>query len=499
MQLSRTVLCAAALLAAAACGGDNGTKPSGPVTFVPIAQLGSDTIGGSVRVDNNPTLRINHDSLVGLARGSHTLITRLNVEYLADSFTTTIDPSGSREVFPVQYAGSCRTYVLDANFCAGHSLVIAPQSRRLFCRVDDFGDFCSGVPDPFQVGLRWPVDNTVTQQNGYVTQAKLLIGARMSANVPFAANDTMAMSLYTEGDYGPRTRLRRLSADSLRWQTQVWTDLRRLPFYGQSAVLAADDRPLDNFGLEVRTTFQLSPAFPDVLFIRFDVTNISTDSVYQLVHPEVPAAGLTPRDIYLTPVIDANVGLTPPTTPLAEVEDDNATVFPVDSLVAAYDQNFSVAGFGSTSSARPGLVGLRLLSAPAAAKALIAEERDELDYVSVLTERNTYRLLAAGRAGAANSGCTDYTSAYVCAPESGNNVLIGWSIGPIAQLAPGQSTSLTVALVLAEPAAGSYTSGTNYPPQNNLLGSTSRPLYGIASTLRTLSGQIAGTTVAPTR
>ena len=272
------MLCAGAFLAMAACGSDSSTGSSGPVTFVPVAVIADDTISGRVIVDNATVLHINEDSIVGLGRGDHTVNTRLNVEYLADEYTLTVDPAGDRFRFDVDFAASCRTSTGDAVFCNGNSLIVAPQSRRLLCRVNDFGEFCTASSDPQGVGLRWPVDLPGESQNGYASQAKLLIGARMSANVPTAANDTMAMALYRPGDYGPRTRLKRLTADSLKWQTQVWTDLRRMPFFGLPPVLDPDERPNDNFGLEVKTTYQLSATSKDVLLVRFDVTNISTDS-----------------------------------------------------------------------------------------------------------------------------------------------------------------------------------------------------------------------------
>jgi hypothetical protein len=65
---------------------------------------------------------------------------------------------------------------------------------------------------------------------------------------------------------------------------------------------------------------------------------------------------------------------------------------------------------------------------------------------------------------------------------------MGWSVGPIT-LAPGQSTSLVIAIVLAAPKPGSFTSGTNVAPQNTDVASTARPIYEIAEGLRTLADQ----------
>src|SRR4051812_22365510 len=200
MRLMRPLLFLAASLALAACGGDGGTKPSGPVTFVPVGFIYDDGAGthhatGTVTVDGQ-VLNIGQDSIVGLTRGEHQLISKLDIEYLADTFAITIDPSGNRFVDTISFAGSCRDNNTDARFCSGHNTVIASSSRRLLCRVNDFGDFCTGFADPQRIGLRWPVDSAASQGNGYITTGKLLIGARPSAALATTANDTMAMSFY---------------------------------------------------------------------------------------------------------------------------------------------------------------------------------------------------------------------------------------------------------------------------------------------------------------
>jgi len=60
-------------------------------------------------------------------------------------------------------------------------------------------------------------------------------------------------------------------------------------------------------------------------------------------------------------------------------------------------------------------------------------------------------------------------------------------VGPIASLAPGQSTSITVALFVAPPKAGTFTTGTAVAPRNDALGTVESPLFPIAENLRALS------------
>ena len=492
-----TALAGCAALALAACGGgsDGGTTPTGPVNFVPVSYIfGTDTVHGTLTVDGGTTLRIAQDSMQ-LTRGEHSFTQQLDIEYLQVNYNETINPRTERYEYPVVFGGSCRTTLNSADipYCNFASSVSWSGSRRIFCRVNDFGDFCTGYVDPNAIGGRWPTDSFVN--DGYISQAKLLIGATVGDEAPLhARGDTVAMALYLPGDYGPRARLRVTSGDSSRWQTQTWTDLRHKPFFGfTESFLDEADRPGSRFGLEVLTTYFLPTNRRDALFIRFDVRNISNQAGYRLVHPDVPVGGVTVNNIYLTPVVDADIG-----SPAgAEKADDNATLFPAESLLAAYDQAFAVTNFANATVQKPGLVGLRLISAPAPAKALIAELGDSLTYSTNAFEDHTYALLAAGRAGTprAQAGCVDRGSALVCSNETPGNVVMGWSIGPIASLAPGQGTTITVAILMARPQAGTFTSGTLVAPQNDAIGATNRAIFGVAEALRALSGQVGGTVV----
>jgi hypothetical protein len=296
------------------------------------------------------------------------------------------------------------------------------------------------------------------------------------------------MSFYLPGDYSPRTRLHPIPSDSSRWQAEAWTDVRHVPIYPSiTPRLPDDDRKADNFGLAVRSTYHIPSALQDAILVRFDIRNITTDSDYRRVNPEEPVGGHTLTDVFLVPVIDPDIGGAPP---VAEGSDDNVTVFPADSLLVAYDQGFQVSTFTAGDNVRPALVGMRLVSGPAAtgARALLFDRQKAPDYEETLGERASYRLLAAGRMGA-RAGCSGtQADVYLCTPETPHNALMGWSVGPLT-LAPGASTSLVIAIVIAYPKAGTFTSGTNVAPQNSDVTSTARPIYQIAEPLRALADQ----------
>ena len=482
MRSSRvSLLCAVTLAVAASCSSDSASTPRGPITLAPTSYIfteglnNPDTVFGTVSIDGGAPIRIWKDSATGFPRGRHSFKTRLDIEYISDSFAIDVNPNGNRTDLFVDYAFTCRSVPLDASICANRSAPTWSGSNRLLCRVNDFGDFCSGYPDALAVGARWPVDNDSTVSNTYITQAKLLIGAIMGSEIAGSEGDTLAMSLVKPGDYGPRTRLRVVSGDSSRWQARVWTDLRRQPFFGFPApFLAYADRAGNNFGLEVLTTYELPSALEDVLVLRFDVRNISNDPDYRLVHPEIPVGGITLTQIYLAPVVNADIG----GGTVGEAIDDNGVIFGADSLVAAYDQEFSAASFSPNTRTRPGLVGLRLISAPAPARAIVGDIGDSLTFTTNATEDNTYRIFAG-----TSASCTNNATSSVCAPETENDVRIGWSVGPIASLAPGQSVTLTVAIVLAYPKAGAFTTGTAYAPNDAALAAIAEPLRALAAQL----------------
>ena len=123
-------------------------------------------------------------------------------------------------------------------------------------------------------------------------------------------------------------------------------------------------------------------------------------------------------------------------------------------------------------------MGLRLISAPAPARAIVGDIGDSLTFTTNATEDNTYRIFAG-----TSASCTNTATSSVCAPATENDVRIGWSVGPIASLAPGQSVTLTVAIVLAYPKVGAFTTGTSYAPNDAALSAIAEPLRALAAQL----------------
>ena len=477
-------------------------EPGGPVTikFVTPAvpgPSGSSASTGYVVMDAVDTVLVPSDSLVGVARTEHTFSAYLDAAYMASSFGLRIDPAGTTAIIPLSLPLACRLFATDWRACYGRNAIRWSQHERIWCPAGDVGEFCSGYPDQYGAGVSWPADEV---DNLYVAHAKLLVAATLGAGAPpSAAGDTVAMALFRPGDYGPR-RLFRAIGDSARWQSEVWTDARHLPLpSGGAPTLSPEDRPDANLGLAVRITWYEPTEHPNALFVRFDVRNVSADVDYRRVHANEPESGHTIENVYLVPTVDPDIACTLRSCSPYERTDDNATLFAADSLLVAYDEHFAVPEFVGGYAAAPGLVGLRLIDAPAGAssKGLVFDPSTTPDFLTTTLERVSYRLLSAGRAGSVN-GCTDFAPhALVCAPETGSDIRMGWSVGPISSLAPGDSTHLTVALLFASP-TGTFTSGSAVPPRNlsaAAFGDDTRPIYGIAGSLRALADSVRGVVV----
>ena len=508
MRLQSTVLATAVVLSLAACGGDDGSRPTTPVTlkftpivFTEIPGTAYDTVKGIVVVDGKDTLDLPYDSLVNVPRGEHTFRVRLNIDYFDNDFTETVNPRGNTAVVTIPASETCRVYQsstgqsIDASVCtpAGRpprNILYWSKRTRIFCPAGDFIEFCTPNPSSDGLGLTWPIDDRNSSGNEYVSQAKLLVAATVGSEVGATdAGRKIAMALYRVGDYSPRRRLQVVAGDSSRYTNVAWTDVRHVPVFNfLRGQLDPTDRRTALFGLQVKATYFLPQEFQDVLIVRYDVTNISTEPEYLRVHPDAPATGFTLRDIYLTPVVDADIG----GALSGEADDDVATIFPAEGLAAAWDRELNVSYWSAPGRTAPGMVGLRILDTDAGTPKGVVFSSDTLDYLTIAREAEAYAILTAGR-GAPLAGCSNFSTAFICAGEAGSDVRIGYSVGPIAALAPGEHRTLTVALLLATPTGGQFTSGQAVLPGNTSeadVASTTKQSYLIAGNLRALAASI---------
>jgi hypothetical protein len=487
-----------AALVLAACGDDGPSGGGGPVDVqFQTIRSATDTVTARITMDDTLTFLVKGDTVItGVPSGQHRFDVVTTLDYLPFAFTQNI--SAGRANVAIPRPGSCRIVPQDAVFCQDRNAFYWPGHTLVVCPANDYGEICTAISDPFFLGLTWP-DTLPDAANAYIGEGKLLIGALRDA--PAGGEDTLAMAFYQIGDYAPRQQIRPVGTDSTRWRSIVWTDARHTPFFGFTAPrLAADDRPGENFGLEVAITAYLPPGERNAILLKFDVTNISATDDWRFHHPEAPATGHTLRDVYLAPFFDFDIGA-PQTLDRAnnpEIRDDNITAFPAESLLVAYDQAFQVTSFSNAFRNQPGLVGVQVVETPPGTEAralflsdTVGTTRLILDYLPAAREDSSYAIYSAGRAGAQllRPQCVVSAFALDCAPETGNDVKGGWSIGPIPTIAPGETVSLTIGILLAQPTPGSVTGGTVIRPGNDSL-ATTRPITPIAGDLRTRAAAV---------
>ncbi|HUF30664.1 MAG TPA: hypothetical protein VMM77_08340 [Gemmatimonadaceae bacterium] len=500
MRRTTPILGILAVLALVACGDDGPAGGSGPfaVQFQTIRSA-SDTVTAMVTMDDTLTFTVRGDTVVtDVPGGLHRFTVQTTLDYLPFSFTQTI--SGGRQNVAIARPGTCRVLPQDAVFCLTRNAFWWPGHTLIVCPANEYGEICTAISDPDRLGLTWP-DTAPDAANAYIGEGKLLIGALRDASA--GGEDTLAMAFYQIGDYAPRQRLGPVGTDSTRWRVVLWTDVRHTPFFGFSAPrLTSDDRPGQNFGLQVSITAYLPPSEPNAILLKFDVTNISAMDEYRFFHPEQPVGGHTLRDVYLAPMFDFDIGSTGTLDRrlVPEIRDDNITMFPAESLLVAYDQGFQVPNFSPAFMGQPGLVGVQVVESPPGTEARGIFLSDTvgtgplvLDYVPAAREDSTYAIYSAGRAGAQllRPQCVVGPHALDCAPETGNDVKGGWSIGPIPAIGPGETVSLTVAIVLARPTPGTVSPATIIRPGNDSL-TTTRQITPIAADLRARAATVRG-------
>jgi hypothetical protein len=206
-------------------------------------------------------------------------------------------------------------------------------------------------------------------------------------------------------------------------------------------------------GIEVNEQLIGVTATNDVAFVKLTYKNITNNPTYQAVDPIVPAGGITYNWVYLGFALDPDIGAS---------GDDMITYDPDHDMVYAYDMDF-VENFSQGWVDRPALVGLRLMEAPADAtmKVLNGWSLGTDFGGGDKSERTGWGILSGNF-----SVPPDFAGSQIgFAPTSPGDYRMSVSAGPIT-LAPGASASITVAIILAPPTPGTYTSGQFVDPGN---------------------------------
>lgn len=437
----RSILPLLILLTAAGCreddvlGGTGGSR----------AYVVSDPPGAQIIVDERATGRVTPDTVRGLG-GRHDITARLdtfdtsygfNARFLFPGNDTTIDVFG-----PLLFrCFDVLCYRTSYFYYAANAVRFASNPVGALFQEDATGGR----------GLIWPVAG-----NGYVSGAiPVFAGLMLNDTVALGAYDTQ----YLAGRPAPEVTQ---SADSVAIRQTTWV----LP---PSALLQF----VTARGIEVRQHIVATQRVQDALVLRLVFRNISADPLYQQVDNVMPDAGAIITNAYIGFLLDPDIGFP---------SDDIISYDPDLDMVFAYDADFFEENFAGGYHLKPGMVGLRVLEAPAGTNVVLngwaSQKSYSNDWKAGTPSEPIGWLLLSGTA----AFTPDHNGSKIghLPPQSGD-MRVTVSAGPLT-LAPGDSASITVAVLLAEPVEGTFESGEVQDPGSPL--DTGRPLYDIAALLR---------------
>jgi len=434
------LICAVALvLGVTAC-----REPDGPVqSGEGRVYVTSDPQGGRIYLDNNDTGRLTPDTLRGLA-GTHDFAVQLDTFQAIYGYAARL------------FVGESELYTLDGplvNRC-GDGLCLASQFRyysvnRIRLASNPIGTLF--LQRGTGGGLLWP---SVTN-NSYASGS--MVGFAGIAR----GTDTVAIGIYDNAYLAGRPTPEVLqTADSLTISQTTWV----LP--APNAI----NRPTVR-GIEVREMVTATNEDDDVVLLHLRFRNVTADPLYAALDPMAEAGGIVYDQVYVGFLLDPDIGV---------ASDDYLSYQPDLRLAFAYDAGFDEVDFGGGYNRTPGLIGLQIVDVPAGARFILngwTSQGSSADWVAGQTsERIGWYMLSGQKVYEPDHPFPQIGHL----PETPGDVRLSVSTGPF-HLAPGDSVDVTVAVLLAEPAAGTFASGTQLDPGDPL--DNTRQLYQVATNL----------------
>ncbi len=429
------------------------------------AYVTSDPPGGEIFVDGKVTGQFTPDTIRGLT-GRHDLTVRLDTLDTSYRFTaglTLTNPDTiARVAGPLVFRCSTENCRRDLfRHYGANRLRFANNPVGTFFMADGTGQ-----------GILWPSETNNSYASGGIP---MFSGVMRRRGVP----DTVALGMYDTQYLGGRP-VPVIVKDADR----VW--LRQTTWIIPPAHLLGRE-PGTVRGIRIEQSLLSTLVADDIAVLRLVFHNITNDPLYRLVDPFVPPEGATFESAYIGFALDADIGI--PT-------DDQLSYDPDLNLAMVYDAQFREDDFTGGFRFAPGLVGLRMLEAPPATSIILngwgrarfgdwfAGTPSEPDGWGMMSRRRTYPPfhLTHPRIGHM--------------PPDPSDMRVMVSAGPLT-LAPGDSAAITVAIVLAQPAEGTFVSGTAVAPGNPI--DVNRALYRIASGLfeRARAAESVATQIPP--
>jgi hypothetical protein len=406
----------------------------------------SDPAGARILVDERATGRTTPDTVRGLS-GRHDITARLDTFDATYGFNSRLIFPGTDTTFDISGPLLFRCF---ETLCYRNAFEYHTVSRVRFASNPVGTVFLEDAVGG--AGLLWPWPTN----NGYVSGGMPVFAGMM-------LGDTVALGTYdTQYLAGRPTPEVSQTVDSTAIRQETWV----LPPSNLLQLVTAR-------GVEIAQHIVSARRVEDAVVVRLVFRNITRDPLYQKVDPAMPAVGAVIDQAYVGFLLDPDIG-----TP----GDDLVSYDPELDLVFAYDAHFQEGGFSAGYNVRPALVGLRVLEAPAGATVVLNGWSSLKSYSTDWNAGRPREALGWLMLSGTRSFQPDHSGRQVghLPPEMGD-MRITVSAGPLT-LAPGDSAAITVAIVLAEPASGTFTSGNPQDPGSPF--DTSRVLYGIAANLR---------------
>lgn len=439
----RLALALVATLTGAACREPDGpTNPGGNVRVF----VESDPPGARLILDARDTGLRTPDTLRNLG-GRHDITAQLDTFGATYGFTARLQLDEADD--PVSISGPL------VNRC-GDVLCFSRQYRRY--TVDRIRFAANPVGSFFLErgsggnGLHWPYPAS----NSYAT------GSMVGFAGILAGRDTVAIGVYDQHYLAGRPTPQ-LEASPQR------VDLRQTTWIVPPP--GAVQRPTVR-GIQIDERIVVDQTIPDAVLLHFVFRNITNEPLYAALDPSVPPSGMTYDKVYIGFLLDADIGV---------ANDDYLSYHPDINLVFGYDAAFEENGFGAGANRRPGLIGLTILDAPEGTDILLngwtSQGMNSADwFAGQISERNGWLML---------SGTRPYPPDHAHPrvghlPLGPGDIRLALTAGPLL-LPPGDSASIALAVVLADPAEGTFTSGTVLDPGNPV--DPTRPLHSVAALL----------------
>jgi hypothetical protein len=432
--------------AVAACDDPDEVISPGENTRVEVS---SDPAGASIFLDGANTGRLTTDVLRDLTIGKHEIVVQMPGPGRFYGYRAEVEVKGDS----LHRVNGPLTML-----CGTDCVTATRQYRQLnSIRASTIPNGALFFFDESEKGLIWPAGASA----GYAA-----IGTPMIAGVA-GTRDTLAFGIYNVNFMAGRP------SPQVTQATDRFTLLQSYWVVPSEIIRFSPGQPAIR-GIEVQEELIGTSAQQDVAFIKLTFTNITNNPSYQTLDPFLPTAGVTYTWVYIGFALDAEVGAP---------DDDAVTYDAALDMVYMYDMDFLDVVFPAGMTDRPGLIGLRVVEAPAGAtvKALNAWPRGS-DWVAgePSTEKSGWYHFSGTRARQ-ELAPFDIAGQHIgYAPNTTGDYRMSVSAGPLT-LAPGQSASITVAVILAAPVAGSYQSGVAVPPENPTV--SGRPIEAIAKDL----------------